>query len=445
MTKDATLPATWKTTTLSAVAQSFLSGGTPSTKNEAFWQGSVPWITSKWLNSRLYLDSGEKLISDDAVRQSTTTVVPRNNLIFATRVGVGKVAVNRLDLAINQDLAGVLIDSNRYDIRFIAYQLRSERIQNVVASHKRGATIQGITRDNLKKLEVNLPPLSEQRKIAGVLGLVQRAIEQQERLIALTTELKKALLLHLFTHGLRGESQKQTEIGPVPESWEQRPLDQVGDVVYGIQAAVAANLRPIGTKILTNKNITLDGRITLEAINYFVLKTPRHHATVLKKGDLLFNWRSGSKEHVGKTAFFDLDGEFTHSSFILRIRPHDEVSGRHLFYYLNFLRESAYFVKTQTFAVNAKFNKSAINKLPTYLPGEDERQEIVTALDAVSLKLKTLQSKHATLSDLFRTLLHQLMTAQIRVHDLDLDGILSQAVRENGDKRPPGFQPPLVK
>src|SRR5262245_2689874 len=102
---DANLPATWKIATLDEVANGFVSSGTPSTKNEGYWNGPVPWITSKWLNSRLYLDSGEKFISEDAVRESATTVVPRNNLIFATRVGVGKVAVNRLDLAINQDLA----------------------------------------------------------------------------------------------------------------------------------------------------------------------------------------------------------------------------------------------------------------------------------------------------------------------------------------------------
>ena len=281
-------------------------------------------------------------------------------------------------------------------------------------------TIPNLSQSKLRELPVAIPTLAEQRKISRVLGLVQRAMEQQERLIALTTELKKALLHQLFTQGLRVEPQKQTEIGPVPESWEQRPLEQAGEVVYGIQAAVASNLKPVGTMILTNKNITLDGKIVLEKINYFVLKTKRHHGTVLKKGDLLFNWRSGSKEHVGKTAYFNLDGEFTHSSFILRIRPHDAVSGRYLFYYLNFLRESSYFVKSQTFAVNAKFNKSAINRLPTYLPKEDERQEIVTTLDAVSLKLKTLQAKHAALTALFRTLLHQFMTAQIRVHALDL-------------------------
>jgi len=275
----------------------------------------------------------------------------------------------------------------------------------------------------LREFKLHVPPVADQRKIAAVLELVQRAIEQQERLIALTTELKKALLHKLFTEGIRGEPQKHTEIGPVPESWEQRPLEEDGEVVYGIQAAVASNLKPVGTMILTNKNITLDGKIVLEKINYFVLKTKRHHETVLKTGDLLFNWRSGSKEHVGKTAYFDLAGEFVHSSFILRIRPSDEVTGRYLFYYLNFLRESGFFLNKQTFSVNAKFNKSAINELPTFLPGEEERRDIVAALDAVGKKLDALQVKGGLLEDLFRTLLHQLMTAQIRVNRIDLSGM----------------------
>jgi type I restriction enzyme S subunit len=272
----------------------------------------------------------------------------------------------------------------------------------------------------LRDFKLHVPPPPEQGKIAGVLGVVQQAIEQQERLLQLAAELKKTLLHQLYTHGMRGEPQKQTEIGPVPESWEQRSLEQAGEVVYGIQAAVASNLKPVGTKILTNKNITLDGKIVVDAINYFVLKTKRHHEAMLKKGDLLFNWRSGSKEHVGKTAYFDLDGEFTHSSFILRIRPNDEVTGRYLFYYLNFLRESGYFVKAQTFSINAKFNKSAINRLPTYLPGEEERRDIVAALDSITRKIAVAQTKNRMLDDLFRTLLHQLMTAQLRVQDLNL-------------------------
>jgi type I restriction enzyme S subunit len=281
-------------------------------------------------------------------------------------------------------------------------------------------TIPNLSQSKLRDLPVPVPPISEQKTIAGVLKVLQQASDQQERLAAVSGELKKALLHKLFTQGLRGESQKQTPIGPVPKSWDESPLESAGEVVYGIQAAVAANLKPIGTKILTNKNITLDGKIDLKKISYFQLQTKRHHETLLEKGDLLFNWRSGSREHVGKTAYFDLGGEFTHSSFILRIRPQDEVTGRYLFYYLNFLRESGYFVKVQTFSVNAKFNKSAINRLPTYLPAEDERREIVAVLDAVTQKVDVLVAKKRALEDLFRTMLHQLMTAQIRVDNVDI-------------------------
>src|ERR1700748_1007664 len=120
--------------------------------------------------------------------------------------------------------------------------------------------------------------------------------------MALTAELKKALMHKFFTEGTRGESLKQTEIGPVPKSWKIIPLEQAGEVVYGIQAAGANNTKPVGTPILTNKNIGLDGEFILEKQSYFEMTTARHRKSMLQRGDILFNWRSGSKEHVGKTA-----------------------------------------------------------------------------------------------------------------------------------------------
>ena len=80
---------------------------------------------------------------------------------------------------------------------------------------------------SLREFRLSLPPLPEQKKIAHILSTVQRAIEAQERIIQTTTELKKALMHKLFTEGLRNEPQKQTEIGPIPESWV---VCKVGDV-----------------------------------------------------------------------------------------------------------------------------------------------------------------------------------------------------------------------
>ncbi len=94
-------------------------------------------------------------------------------------------------------------------------------------------TVPSITSTRVKTQKVILPPRKEQSQIATVLWAVQRAIERQERLISLTAELKKALMHKLFTEGTRGEPVKQTEIGPVPESWTVAPLRDLLAIKHG--------------------------------------------------------------------------------------------------------------------------------------------------------------------------------------------------------------------
>ena len=92
-----------------------------------------------------------------------------------------------------------------------------------------------LNKKDIAPLRFPLPPLPEQKKIAFVLSTVQQAISEQERIITTTTELKKALMQKLFTEGLRGEPQKQTEIGPVPESWDVVELGELLTIAqYGM-------------------------------------------------------------------------------------------------------------------------------------------------------------------------------------------------------------------
>ena len=126
-------------------------------------------------------------------------------------------------------------EEDLFDAKFFYYALMSLDIPN--RGYNRHFTL-------LKEKKVPRPEKDEQRKIAGVLGVVQRAMEQQERLLALTAELKKALLHKLFTEGLRGEPQKQTEIGPMPKSWEIAKLGSVVDLQTGKLNSNAA--RPDG-------------------------------------------------------------------------------------------------------------------------------------------------------------------------------------------------------
>jgi type I restriction enzyme S subunit len=163
------IPKSWKLVKISDIALQWFGGGTPSTKVSEYWGGDIPWITSKWLSENITINNGEKFITQEGVANSATSIVPKDSLIFATRVGVGKIGIANIGIAINQDLAGFSIDLSKYSPNFIAYQLQTSRVQRVVESHKRGATIQGITRDNLKGIYLAVPnSLSEQEFISNI-------------------------------------------------------------------------------------------------------------------------------------------------------------------------------------------------------------------------------------------------------------------------------------
>lgn len=411
------LPEHWRATKLGELAERFLSGGTPSTKDALLWQGDIPRITSKWLKEGLYLTSGEKCISRDAVENSATSVVPSNSLIFATRVGVGKVSINKIDLAINQDLAGIVIPADKCALPFIAYQLRSDRIQKEIESHKRGATIKGITRDNLKELELWLPPPSEQRKIASVLSLVQRAIEQQERLIALTQELKKSLMRKLFTEGLHGERQKQTDIGPVPESWEVVKLADCCKFMSGGTPSKQKAEFWVGTipwvspKDMKKPRLSdVVDHISKAALEDGSALAPAGSVFVVVRGMILAKDVPVALAEVPMAFNQDMKAVVPGPQLVPSFLLYSMVAfKRHLFQKVG---RSAHGTMTLL--------SSEIEQFVIPLPDQRIQQEIADAIAMVEQKEAQHRRKRDGLSDLFRTLLHQLMTAQIRVHDLDL-------------------------
>jgi type I restriction enzyme S subunit len=290
---------------------------------------------------------------------------------------------------------------------------------------------------SLREFKLHLPPLPEQRKIASVLGVVQRAIEQQERLIALTTELKKALLHQLFTQSLRGEPQKQTEIGPVPESWEVLSVGQTGKVVTG---CTPSTKRPefYGGNYKLISPADLDSGKYIRSVHKKLTKEGFKECRGLPIDAVLVGC-IGNIGKIGMTA----DVKSATNQQINAIVCSDAFNPHFIYYCLQFHRPRLERVASKvTIPI---LNKSNFESFKVAAPQKPIQDEIASALAVLDTKLELHAANLTALTDLFRTLLHQLMTAQIRVHNLDLDGILSQVVRENGDKRSPGLQSPLDK
>jgi type I restriction enzyme S subunit len=278
--------------------------------------------------------------------------------------------------------------------------------------------------DGLAGFTWNIPEQSEQNKIAAALWKFQLAIDVEAKLVAAARQLKQATMNLLFTRGLRGEQPVETEVGWLPGSWQHNALGKISEITYGAQAAVASALDPsIGTPIFTNINITNEGKISLDKLRYYKVPEHQRERLILKKGDVLFNWRSGSADHVGKTAILDLDGEYTYSSFILRFRVHSQVTNAFLYRYLHYIKSQGFFSNRRNVSsINSVFNASLAATIPIYFaPDTDEQDEIVGILQTLDQKILVHERKRAALQDLFQTMLHNLMTARIRVNKLDID------------------------
>jgi type I restriction enzyme S subunit len=312
------------------------------------------------------------------------------------------------------------------DPRYYVYFLQSAFTQlGIFEGAANKTTIPNLSRNRLAALDVPHPRLDEQQAVVTALARVREASRLHDRSCALAQELKRAAMRELFTHGLRGEAEKETEIGPVPESWEFNRLGDIADIVYGAQAAVANATDPsIGTLILTNVNIDLEGHIDLAKRRYYKVPEAHRERLSLRKGDVLFNWRSGSASHIGKTVFFDLDGDFTYSSFILRFRPHKSVGNKFLFWWLTHLRVSGFFTAQRNVSsINSVYNASLSATIPIWAPDDEQQREIAGILDAIDHKIDLHRKKRAVFDELFKALLHKLMTGEIRVGDLDLSAL----------------------
>ena len=340
-----------------------------------------------------------------------------HDILMSVRAPVGPTNLADRECCIGRGLAA--IRPQNIDGDFLFFNLR--HIEKFIASLGGGSTFHAINKTQLGSVVINEYKfnLFEQRKIAAVLGVVQRAIEQQERLLALTAELKKTLLQQLFTQGLRGEPQKQTEIGLVPESWDVLPLGSLAKVGNGSTPKRDNVAYWQGGSIPWLNSAKIHERFIFEADQFVTeLAAKECHLPRVKSGSLLIAI-TGQGKTLGNSALVSFEtcinqhlayAQFTTSRAIPEF----------VLWFMQTRYEHLRSVGLGGGSTKGALTCGFLKTYPIPLPSLGEQREIADVFAALDQKEKVHEGKHAALAALFRTLLHQLMTAQIRVHDLDL-------------------------
>lgn len=195
----------WEVKKLGEVAE-IIGGGTPAKNNQKFYEGNIYWATVRDMKSEIITDTEFK-INEDAVKKSSTNIIPKNNVIIATRVGLGKICKIQNDTAINQDLRGIIPKKkNQLEVDYLFYWFKS--IASQIIAEGKGATVQGVTLPFIKGLPITLPPLKEQQTIVRQLDALRAETQKLEAVyqqkIANLEELKKSILQKAFAGELRG-------------------------------------------------------------------------------------------------------------------------------------------------------------------------------------------------------------------------------------------------
>jgi type I restriction enzyme S subunit len=300
--------------------------------------------------------------------------------------------------------------------KFLCYLTHADEFIDHAKATTSGVRHPRTSWDSLRTFRLHVPPISEQRKIAAVLGLVQRAIEEQDRLIQLTTELKKSLLQKLFTEGLHGEPQKMTEIGPVPESWKSCRLDKIVTLHTGGTPRrdvgdywMGGNIPWVKTAEINYHTIqTTEEVITQEGLNNSAAK-------VFPTGTLLVAMY-GQGITRGRVAILGIAAATNQACAAIMPINEREISTMFIYYFLEYHYED---LRQMGHGANQKnLNMALIRGFRIAYPSLEEQRMIIEPLTCADCKLEQTASRRRKLAALFQSLLHNLMTARVRVHNL---------------------------
>ncbi len=197
----------WVEKTLGEVCK-IIGGGTPSKKNENFYDGDILWATVRDMKVEVIKNTEHKITSD-AVKKSSINIIPKGNVIIATRVGLGKVCIIENDTAINQDLKGIIpSNSKQLSVDFLFRWFKS--ISNRIIEEGTGATVQGVKLTFINSLKILLPPIKEQQQIVKKLDKLSSETKKLEKIyqekIKDLEELKKSILQKAFNGELKIEN-----------------------------------------------------------------------------------------------------------------------------------------------------------------------------------------------------------------------------------------------
>lgn len=358
----------------------FQSGGTPSKNKPEYFGGEIPWISTTALNGdKINEADAVTWITPKAIRESAAKIVPANSIMVGTRVGIGKVAINTVEMSTSQDVISLIgIDKDKWYKPYLCKLLLSKK--DYFNSQARGATIKGIKIDVVANIDVPEIDYATQRKVAATLNKIDTLIVLRKQQLEKLDELVKAQFVEMF-----GDA----KLNPY-----DFPCNSLSEYILFLTSGSRGWSRYFtdsGEYFITIKNVK-NCRITLQDVQYV---TPPDNAeakrTKVQENDLLISITAD----LGRTGVVT-KGIAEHGAYInqhltcirLNLKKANPI---YVAYYMESDAGKEQFASKNQSAVKAGLNFNAINSLKLVVPPLDLQNDFAAFVERVDQQKQTIQ------------------------------------------------------
>lgn len=341
-------------------------------------------------------------------------------MVLDSAIVIGRVGAAGV---INRAPAGAWISDNALYVTQVSPRLALDFLEIALVHAKlprlaSASSHPSISQSRIKGVEILLPPLPEQKKIAEILSSVDAAIAATQKVIDQTERVKKGLLQTLMTRGIGHTRFKQTEIGEIPESWEVVRLSQLAKVQTGLSKSRNRKGDFIEMPYLRVANVQ-DGYLDLGNIKRIRVPRDSVERYSLQAGDVLMT-EGGDLDKLGRGAIWraQIPGPVVHQNHVFAVRTDPT---RLLPEFLDYATSShqgrKYFLLAAKRTTNlASINSSQLNAFPVPCPPLQEQRAIVARLVAFQRASRSHSDQGMALQTLKRGLLQDLLTGRVRVN-----------------------------
>ena len=379
-----------------------IGGGTPKTTKPEYWDGDIPWLSVKDFNNDFrFVYETEKHITELGLNNSSTKLLQAGDIIISARGTVGEIATIPFPMAFNQSCYGKRTKKEIVTADFLYYLIKHNI--HVLKKNTHGSVFDTITRDTFAGIEVDIPDMDAQSKIAEILSNIDEKIEVNVRINENLEQQAQSYFQELFVDNADPE-------------WTTGTISDLGIVVGGSTPSKAKPeyYTETGIAWITPKDLSINkSKFVFHGENDITeLGLKNSSAVIMPEGTVLFS----SRAPIGYIAI--ATDEVTTNQGFKSVVPKQEIGTPFVYFFLkNTLPVIEGMASGSTFK---EVSGSTMKKVPAVIPDAETLAKFNNFCAPIFAEQRILEEQNQSLAILRDNLLPKLMSGEIDVSDVQL-------------------------